>query len=312
MKRYQFVLCRKGFTLIELMVGLAVTGIVATGILSGYLVLTHQVKEQRDIAVMQMNQRGSIENMELEFRMAGYDPVNNAPAGTFGVYDVRRYSITDGGTAPALDPAGSDSITIVYDDYLSGPADGVLDATDTYISFRLFDENGNGRTSLARDRLSGDLATFSIPREVLADNIHALAFAYAVDEDGDGLLDRAPGNEIIWAIDTNNDNVLDFNIDANGDGVLDLNDDVNGDFVIDAADTQSNGLMSGTAQLTSIRQIRVWLLARSESPKDGYINKDEYRVGDRILSAANGDINPNLKCLLLVRAIECRNLVTTP
>jgi type IV pilus assembly protein PilW len=298
---------QRGFTLVELLVAMAIGAIVAWGILGAYLNITNSCAEQRDTAIMQMNLRGSIENFGGEIRLAGYDPQQS---GLFGITDVMRYRITDENTAPAPDPNGSPALTLIYDNFTPAPADGLRNATDTYISFRLMDEDNDGNLELARDRLTGDGATFTMPREILAENILAIGFAYAYDIDGDGNLERAPGGNIIWAVDTDNDNVLDANLDANGDGVLDLNDDVNNDSRINVLDQTPAGAMPGPAPLTSIRSVYIWLLARAERPARNYMNNQKYLVGDRILSAANGDFNASLKCRLLIRSVECRNLGT--
>jgi type IV pilus assembly protein PilW len=195
---------------------------------------------------------------------------------------------------------------------MPGGADGNLDANDAFISYRLFDETNDGVFDLARDTAPGDGSGMVTPREILAENIHAIGFAFAIDDDGDGNLDRGAGNNIIWAVDSDNDNLLDTNLDANGDGALTTADDTDGSFRIDSADHTPAGAIAGPIPLTSIRSIRVWLLARAHKETEGFINKDVYQVGDQILSAANGDFKDNLKCRLLVRTIECRNLGVTP
>jgi type IV pilus assembly protein PilW len=286
---------------------------VATAIMGAYITSSRQLTEQRSVALMHMNQRGSIEDMELQFRMAGYDPLAPMARNIFGVTDVRRYSINDQLTVPAPSAAGSPALKFIYDNFdMPGGADGNLDANDAFISYRLFDETNDGVFDLARDTAPGDGSGMVTPREILAENIHAIGFAFAIDDDGDGNLDRGAGNNIIWAVDSDNDNLLDTNLDANGDGALTTADDTDGSFRIDSADHTPAGAIAGPIPLTSIRSIRVWLLARAHKETEGFINKDVYQVGDQILSAANGDFDDNLKCRLLVRTIECRNLGVTP
>lgn len=301
----------QGFTILELLVGMVVGGLVATAIMGAYVTSSKQLTEQRSVALMHMNQRGSIEDMELQFRMAGYDPLAPMARNLFGITDVRRYSIVDENTAPVPSTAGSPAVTVVYDNYDAPGADGSLDVNDTFISYRLYDETSDGIFDLARDTAPGGGGIVT-PREVLAENIHAIGFAFAIDDDGDGNLDRSANNTIIWAVDSDNDNLLDTNLDANGDGALTTADDSDGNFQIDSADHTPGGAITGTIPLTSIRSVRVWLLARATKETEGYINRDVYQVGDRLLSAANGDFKENLKCRLLVRTIECRNLGATP
>lgn len=298
-----------GFTLIELLVGMAVGGLVATAIMGAYVTSAKQLTQQRSVAMMHMNQRGAIEDMETQFRMAGYDPQAPMTRNLFGIIDVRRYAINDEVTSPAVSAAGNPGLTLIYDNFdMPGGADGSLDVNDAFISYRLMDEASDGIFELVRDTEPGDGSGIALPREILAENIQAIGFAYAVDSDGDNVLDKSPGGNIIWAVDSNNDNVLDANLDANGDGFITLADDTDGNWIIDTADQTPLGAIAGTFPLTSIRSIRVWLLARADKRTQGFINKDTYLVGDRILAAANGDFNEELKCRLLVRTIQARNL----
>jgi type IV pilus assembly protein PilW len=314
-----------GFTLVELMVGMVVGGLVATAIMGAYLTTANHIREQRDVAVMQMNQRGSIEDMELQIRMAGYDPEAPMPRNIFGITDVRSYTIQDEMTAPVLSAAGSPALTLVYDEYTTVAADGSLDANDSIISYRLMDENSDGRFELVRDVEPGDLSGLNLPREILAENIHAIGFAYAVDTDGDGNLDLSAGGNIIWAADTDNDNQLDLNLDTNGDGTINAADDRDSNDLFDVGDYNGGEIPAGISvpiALRDIRAVKIWLLARAEKTTDGYsaLIADpnlRYVVGAQIIRPVAVVVNPaneipeNLKVRLLERTIECRNLGVT-
>lgn len=325
-----------GFTIVELMVGMVVGAFVSVFILGSYFHIAKIANNERQQSTMQVNQRGSIEDLEVGVRMAGYNP-QDCPAAicNFGVVDVRRYSVNDEWTAStpcdvgSIPPAclagqpqlaGSPTFTVISDN-LTAP-NGALDATDTFISYRLFDEANNGSTSLARDQATGLqnwTTTCVLPREVLADNIEAIAFAYAFDNDGDGLLDRTAANNIIWAIDSDNDNDLDFNLDANDDGFINLLDDEGsgpdpdgssgGNKVIDGGDWSGLGNLGADVPLGAIQAIKVWILARADRPTKNYLNDHlEYVVGNRLMSGLNGDFARDVECLLMVRTIERRNL----
>ncbi len=306
-----------GFTLIELMVGMVAGGLIAAFIMGAYLTTARNIKEQRDISIMHMNQRGSIEDMELQLRMVGYDPEADLPRNLFGVTDVKRYDITNELTQPVPLATGSPGLTIVYDNYdMPGGADGALDANDFFVSYRLFDEGFDGIYELARDVEPGDKSGMLFPREILAENVHAIAFAYAVDDDKDSELDTI-NNEVIWAIDTDNDNVLDFNLDVNNDGEVTKADDSDGNKLINAGDI-GPGKISTTYPVTSIRAVKIWLLVRAEKPTKNYRSQKEYHVGDRIIVPASLVSNnylqypEALKCRRLVRTVDCRNLWVTP
>ena len=73
--------CQLGFTLAEILVALALTGIVVAAI---YKVFGAQQKTsilQDQVVEMQQDLRGALTIMAREIRMAGYDPVGSANAG---------------------------------------------------------------------------------------------------------------------------------------------------------------------------------------------------------------------------------------
>jgi type IV pilus assembly protein PilW len=71
----------KGFTLIELMVALAVSSILMAGIYTTYITQLKSHLTQQLLVEMQQNLRGSMQLIEREIRMAGYDPTQTAGAG---------------------------------------------------------------------------------------------------------------------------------------------------------------------------------------------------------------------------------------
>ena len=72
---------KKGFTLIELMVALAVTSILLAGIYTTYITQLKSHLTQQLLVEMQQSMRGSMQLIEREIRMAGYDPDHSAGAG---------------------------------------------------------------------------------------------------------------------------------------------------------------------------------------------------------------------------------------
>ena len=71
----------KGYTLIELMVALAATSILAACIYATYITQLKSHITQRQIVEMQQNLRAAMQLIEREVRMAGYDPLRTAGAG---------------------------------------------------------------------------------------------------------------------------------------------------------------------------------------------------------------------------------------
>jgi len=71
----------KGFTLIELMVALAATSILAACIYATYITQLKSHTTQKQVVEMQQNLRAAMQLIEREVRMAGYDPRRTANAG---------------------------------------------------------------------------------------------------------------------------------------------------------------------------------------------------------------------------------------
>ena len=140
----------KGFTLVELLVAMAISLIVMASI--GYLYYSQQKSyvAQEQISAMQQNLRAAMYYMEREIRMAGCDPTQNANSGII--------------TATA----NSINFTEDIDD------DGIIGANEN-ITYSLYDSGGDGDTDLGRNTGGGN--------QLLAENIDALDFVY-LDSNG--------------------------------------------------------------------------------------------------------------------------------
>jgi type IV pilus assembly protein PilW len=69
-----------GFTLVELMIALFVSGLVMAAVVSVYTAQTRSYAQQDDIAGIQQNLRGALAILPMEIRMAGCDPTeSNVP-----------------------------------------------------------------------------------------------------------------------------------------------------------------------------------------------------------------------------------------
>lgn len=93
----------KGFTLVELMVTLAISGIIIAAIYSVYVSQQRVYLAQEQVAEMQQNIRAALDIMTREVKMAGYDPTGNAGAGittvSAGQFGFALDSNGDGDTA---------------------------------------------------------------------------------------------------------------------------------------------------------------------------------------------------------------------
>jgi type IV pilus assembly protein PilW len=278
-----------GFTIVELLVALVVA-LVITGV--AYSIFVFQQRHfanQRLVMRAQQNLRGAFLILEQELHMAGYDPEDS---GGFGVVDVRRYDVEE---YHKCTPDGQPVLFYTYDvDEDGGLDDSNHGRNREHAKFRISDADNDGHVCLTWDNGAG--------RNPLAENIQAIGFAYAVDTDRDGQCDSWPGGgSLIWAVDSNNDNLLDADIDADGDGDIDEEDDTNGDHRIDAADGHA---LNPQVALNCIKAVRVWVLAETPGRLQGWANKRTYVVGDRIL--APGD-DGKMRFVLQTR-VHCRNL----
>jgi len=285
---------RAGFTLVELMVALLVGVITIGAVYSVHIVQQKAYRYQQLRVSMHQNLRGAIAILEQQIRMAGFDPENT---GKFGITDVRRYDLV--GTRP--DPDGEPALFYMMDldengaPDDSGPRDFKGDPRNReFANFRVRDDKNTARLYLAWDNGGG--------RRPLAENIRHIAFAYAIDADGDGQKDTWNGGAFtIWAVDTDNDNLLDTHLDANNDGMIDERDDTDDDQRITGADGCA---LDPPVSLDRIRAVRVWLLAVSAFPIKEQVDNRSYVVGDRIFTAGNDAFVRRI----LESMVECRNL----
>ncbi len=145
-----------GFSLIELMVAIAITGIISAAI---YSVFESQIRGQisQDVSLqMTQNMRAALETMISDIRMAGCDPEGVAEAG--------------------FETALSNEILFTMDirgDAIGDPPDGKTDDPGETVSYKI---NGDGDLG----RKLGAAGNF----EPIARHCHALNFVY-LDASGD-------------------------------------------------------------------------------------------------------------------------------
>lgn len=252
---------KNGFTLIELLMAMVTGMIVMAGI---YVAFNSQqkihTKEQQAVDAAQ-NVRVAAQFMTREIRLAGMDETGLAGAG-FLVAGPHAIQFT-------LDRDDDEDVADADEDISYGfaaaadtDADGLSDSGAAPII----------RAGTGNDRL--------------AEDIYAIGFAYAFDNDGDGELDFVDGDgdgvldagEEIWAYDS----------DAGGD--LDWDND--------------NGVaLASAVTFDKIRAVRVWILARTRQPLRGYSGPKSFIVGDKPIN-----LNDNFKYRLLTTTVKCRNM----
>ncbi|MCK5192834.1 MAG: prepilin-type N-terminal cleavage/methylation domain-containing protein, partial [Desulfobulbaceae bacterium] len=82
-----FNVLSQGFTIIELLVGMAVSLLALTAIYSTFQAQHKSYLMQQEVAAMQQNLRAAMFYMQREIRMAGCDPLGTAGAGIIAASD---------------------------------------------------------------------------------------------------------------------------------------------------------------------------------------------------------------------------------
>ena len=158
---------QKGFTLVELIVAMAVTLVVMAAIFVTYKSQQDSYVSQEQVAEMQQNLRAAFYMMARDIWMAGYDPTGDAGGGMV-VANANNINFTmdiTGGENDAINNDG-DSQTDEPDEHY----DGVITNPGDDITYSLVDLDGDGDLDLVRNDLSGN--------QILANNIDWLDFEY--------------------------------------------------------------------------------------------------------------------------------------
>ena len=283
---------RGGFTLVELMIAMVVS-IISMGVFfSVYTLQQRYHRDQQLVLTAQQNLRASMLIIEKQIRMAGYDPLDS---GQFGIVDIRRYDLVN---KTQLNLNGLPVFYYTRDEN----EDGELEENShhrrkinkEHLQLRVSDFHGDGHICLTWDNGSG--------HRPLSENIVSIGFAYAFDLDNDGYLDCwHNGRHTIWAVDSDNDNLLDTHIDTNDDGLINEKDDRNNDFRIDSND---GGKILVQVPLEYIRAVRVWLLAKTAQPVKIIQGRGPFVVGNCIVPS----IKNGCAAIVAENFVMCRNL----
>jgi prepilin-type N-terminal cleavage/methylation domain-containing protein len=272
---------KEGFTLVELMIAMVLSLITMGLIYSGYKTQQEAHTNERLTVDMQQNARSTLAFMRREIRMANYAPraLNGVDDDLDGSIDEADESVVRGFRTVRVDQLNftldidsdgddfdaNENITYGFDNGDDSDQDGIADSGAAVV----------GR----KDR--SDTAD---PFRPLAFDVHAIAFAYAFDEDGDGALDTypgVPGGIVVWAFDSDGDGRLDRHLDTNMDGLIDEDDDEGGNTLASAgiADIDRN----------RVRAVQVWILTRSQVAMKGRSAQAQaFVVGPNHIAANDG------------------------
>ena len=154
----------KGFTLIELMIAMAVGLVLLAAVYSVFLVQNKELRNQEQITEMQQNARMAMEMMSRDLMMAGYGPST-----------LTRCTGTTPTTKPASSPYSCLGIGVANINFVSLSADlngnGVLtDAGENLTYDRYESPTGSGNYALGR--------TSNGTKNPVVDNVSALTFTY--------------------------------------------------------------------------------------------------------------------------------------
>ncbi|MCG6983526.1 MAG: prepilin-type N-terminal cleavage/methylation domain-containing protein [Deltaproteobacteria bacterium] len=289
-KRHKKWSCDRGFSLVELVVAMAISLVVMAGVYKVYVTQQDTYLLQEQVAEMQQNARVAKYVLTKDIRMVGYNPTRKVNSPTFQTSFVSKLPDDDSlDSDPDRTSTGPQTVAFTLDDN----GDGVLEANfDEQVAFRVD---------------GGNLERFDVDNDswlMVVENIEALGFAYAFDDNGDGNIDTSPNGFIIWAIDgddSDTDERLNVNLDGNDDGVIDASDDTNGDGKID--DDDAGTPLATPVGLDKIRAVKIWVLAKTGKSDRRYNVAETYVVGNRLLSR-----NDQNRRSMVITAVKCRNM----
>lgn len=175
----------KGFSLIELLVAMAIGALLMTLVAAVYYGQTTSSATQQQVMSMQQNLRTAIFLMERDIMMAGYepDPTANAGAGiitatnttfVFSFVDpVTRLDGIDNDNDGAVDEA-------LEKDGVNNDCDADTDEQNELetVRFRLFDSLGDGDDDLMRDLLCANGSARN--SQALVEDVEAIEFLYTL------------------------------------------------------------------------------------------------------------------------------------
>lgn len=160
----------RGFTLVEVMVALAISGIVLASIYSAFQSQQNSYVAQEQVSEMQQNVRIGLDMLSKDIRLAGYNPDGSAGTGFVDGINFDAEPVNTNATRIAFtaDLDGDGTIDVVTQDV---DGNGTIDMSDMErIAYRL-----NG-TNLQR------FSTGAVNWQTVAENVENIEFQYVLDD----------------------------------------------------------------------------------------------------------------------------------
>jgi prepilin-type N-terminal cleavage/methylation domain-containing protein len=275
-----------GFTLVELMIVILISSLVMG---TAYTIFSSHQKvysNQKGVVNIQQNLRAGMYYISREIRLAGYSRDDTAP-------DAGILQAMPGVFQFTMDINSSSSSDVDWGDIKSngdvtGPGENI---TYNFLPDDDADQDGiadSAPSDLVRTDSNADSGAGA--QDILMNNVEAIGFAYAFDNDNDGRPDLSDNENIIWAVDTDGDGQLDTQLDTNDDGNIDTGDDAGG------------GALGTTVGIGQICMVRIWILARSPVLDNKFHFQSTYVVGINQLTVDDG-----YRRRLLDTSVMCRN-----
>ena len=280
---------QKGFTLIELMISIAIFGVVIAGVIGAFQNQLVSHNTQQRILHMQQNARAAMYYMTRELKLAGLDPTGEIPAPGAGILIAARNQIQF-----AMDFTGGGCVNGVGDG-IDDDDDGIADE-----GCNGFDENGNALIDEPDEAEWFNRST--------ADANENITYTLSNDADADGVCDgvRTETNNGSTCNLMRGNQILAVNIDALNFRYLGRNPGDPGC----PAGAINCPLAAPPANLEDIRSVQITLVARDSADRPTF----SYRITDsRIYRNQNRDIilpvqNDQFRRFFLSNEIRCRNL----
>ncbi|MDY0190196.1 MAG: prepilin-type N-terminal cleavage/methylation domain-containing protein [Desulfuromonas sp.] len=166
-----------GFTLIEVLIALAISGLLMTAVYSAFDSQQKSYLAQEQVTEVQQNIRAGITMMVEELRMAGYNPYGTGTA-SFIEASATQCSFTFVADSDDIDNDNADG-----DNDISTGADETGELKT--VTYDLYDAYGDGIEDIGRQ-----VGSSNTTKRAIAEHINNLEFIY-LDADGERIADTS-------------------------------------------------------------------------------------------------------------------------